>query len=485
MRPCVNIFRLLMGEGSNMRQTGFGTDGWRGIIADGFTMENLGVMTQAVMSFLKSGGGPKKIYIGYDTRFMSREYALLAASVVAGNGYKAVVGEQCVTTPMLSHAVSGGRASGGLMITASHNPCIYNGIKFKPQYGGSAYPALTSEVEKYIGCEPVISIPYGAARHRGKAVEADFFGPYRKDLYGMLDTEAITHGAPDAVFDCMHGAAGPYAGRLWEGLGLTLKTLRAERDPYFGGCAPEPVEANLSALKDEVAGGGYAVGFATDGDGDRLGVVDSSGRFMGAHVVMSLLMMHLTKDRGMRGAVVKTVSTSSLVDRVAAGLGLPVIETPVGFKHICEVMLDRDVLIGGEENGGLGIKGFIPERDGLLAALLVLEMMVKERAGIEKLVEKLDEKYGRLYYRRYDLVLGRGIDADGFKRFGGGLVHLFSDFGRMRISLLDGYKAVFADGSWILFRLSGTEPLIRVYAESHEPGNVERLIDRAKEALLG
>lgn len=464
---------------------GFGTDGWRGVIADGFTLENLGIMTQAVVSRLKAGGGPRKLYIGYDTRFMSREYALHAASVASGNGFRTVVGEHSVTTPMLSLAAHEGGSSGGLMITASHNPFRYNGIKFKPPYGGSAYPAVTSEIERLIGSEPVARLSYEEARRRGMTVEADFFGPYRRDLYRILDKDAITHGAPDAVFDCMHGAAGPYAGRLWEGLGLGLKTIRASRDAYFGGSAPEPVEANLSRLKDEVAGGGYAVGFASDGDGDRLGVVDSSGRFLGAHVVLSLLAIHLRKNRGLSGAVVKTVSTSSLVDRVAAGLGLPVIETPVGFKHICEVMLKEDVLIGGEENGGVGIKGFIPERDGFLAALLVLEMMAKESSGIKELAEELDEKYGRLYYRRYDLEPERKMDAEGFGRFGDGLRRLFPDFGGMKTSRLDGFKAVFGDGSWILFRLSGTEPLIRVYAESPESGTLERLIDRAKEALLG
>jgi phosphomannomutase len=468
-----------------MKTLKFGTDGWRGVIADDFTMENVALVSQAVMSYIKRQGGPKNVVLGFDTRFMSQEAARLAASVAAGNGIGSVMSGSCVTTPMLTHATIINRAFGGLMVTASHNPYKYNGIKYKTGTGGSASSGTTAEIESLIGAEHVSSPGYEEACLSGMVKESDFFEAYSEDLYSVLDKGAFRGGAPEAVFDCMHGAAGAYAARIWEGLGMRVRAVRTGKDPYFGGSSPEPVAENLYPLKTELSEGGYDVGFASDGDGDRIAVMSPSGTIVDSHVVICLLAIHLSRNRGMTGSVVRSVSTSSLVDRVAADLGLPVVETPVGFKHICERMRTGDVLIGGEENGGMGIKGYMPERDAFLSALLVLEMLATRAEGLDKLVAELDERYGRLYYKRYDLSM-EGTSAD--KRFGDvceGLPKLYSDLGSMEIRTTDGFKAVFSDGSWVLFRLSGTEPLVRVYAESEDPGRLELMLSRAKEALGG
>lgn len=467
-----------------MIKAGFGTDGWRGVIADDFTVENLRIVVQAIMSYIKGHGKPGRLVIGHDTRFMSEYYARVAASVASGNGIDVSISEGAVTTPILSHAARAAGGCGGIMVTASHNPFYYNGIKYKGGYGGSAFPSIIKNIESHLGLDEVMSEPFDRAVGDGRAVLSDFFGPYAKDVCRVIDAGKALQGSPRVVVDCMHGSAGAHAASLFAGLGLDISVIRADRDPYFGGTNPEPTQKNMEPLRKAVIDGGYDIGFAVDGDADRLGVVDGKGRLVTAHRVLSLLVMHMRKNRKKTGAVVKTVSTSSIVDRVAARLGLPVIETPVGFKHICELMLAQDVMIGGEENGGVGIKGFIPERDGLMTALLVLEMLGCEGKGIGELSESLDTEYGRLYYKREDIPVKRG-GTDVFREIKDGVERRFGEFGILQVKEQDGVKAVFSDGSWILFRLSGTEPLVRVYSESGDPAVVDRLMKRAGEAILG
>lgn len=464
-----------------MKKAGFGTDGWRGVIAEEFTFGNLRLVAQAIMSYIKWHGMKGSVVIGYDTRFMSEDYADVVASVVAGNGLTAVLSECAITTPMLSYAAARAQGCGGIMVTASHNPCRFNGIKYKAAFGGSAYPSMTREIEYLIGRDPILTVPLqedGGANIK----KTDFFGPYITELRGLLDDEILGSSGFKVLLDCMHGAGGGVAGRVCEGLGVEMDTMRTARDPYFGGSDPEPSEHNLRELSQRVREGGYDIGFALDGDADRLGVVDGEGSFVTAHQVLSLLLLHMHKNRRQTGMVVKTVSTSSVVDKVAAKLGLPVVETPVGFKHICELMLKEDVLIGGEENGGLGIKGYIPERDGLLAGLLLMEMMIKEQKTIRELLDWLDAKFGKMYYKRQDVPVTDGVGAafDGLKD---GIGKIFGEFGIAEVRETDGVKAVFTDGSWILFRSSGTEPLIRVYAESGDAARTDQLIARGVEAL--
>jgi len=371
------------------------------------------------------------------------------------------------------------------MVTASHNPYQYNGLKFKAPYGGSASPEVMAVIEPRIGCGTVKSIPFDAARGSGGVVTSDYFVPYRKSLYGLLDTENIRAGAPRAAMDCMHGSAGRYAADIWEGLGLKLDILNDARDPYFGGINPEPLEKNLSGLAGVVSGFGLDIGLAADGDADRLGVLDDTGAYIDPHRVFALLLIHMHKNRGLKGSVVKTVSTSSLIDRIADDLGLPVHETPVGFKHICRLMIEDDVLIGGEENGGYGIKGNIPERDGILAGLLLIEMMAVEGRGIRELIADVEKRYSRLYHKRHDeKVEGPGL-AGLTDRIEAGLKAVYGDIGIKAVKKTDGIKAVLKDGSWVLFRQSGTEPLLRIYAEASSQEKVDLLIDRGREAFIG
>ena len=466
-----------------MNDIRFGTDGWRGVIAEDFTADNVRRAVRAIVSYLNKKSRSVKVIIGCDTRFMSGYFARAAAETACGAGAKAVICGRPVTTPILSCAVKDEGASGGIMITASHNPPVYNGIKFKAPYGGSAYQAVMAEIEALLDAGPAHPMPYEEARLKGALSEADFFPAYVKRIRALLDTERVRRSGVRAVLDCMHGSSGGYAGRLWEAFELETRVIRAGADPYFGGINPEPLEANLKALSSEVVSSGCGAGFAFDGDADRLGVVDGSGRFVMPYQVMSLLLLHLAKNRKMTGMVVKTVSSSTLIDRVADDLGLPVVETPVGFKHICRHMLEDDVLIGGEENGGLGIKGYIPERDGMLAALLLTEAMACEGKGLSELLARMDKKYGRLYHKRYDCKLES--PAPDLSKSHARLKDAYRDFGFKELRTLDGVKLVMHDRSWVLFRRSGTEPVLRVYAESEDPVRTEKLIARGVEVLVG
>ena len=463
----------------------FGTDGWRGEIASEFTVDNLRSVVQAIMSHVADKAREPRLVIGYDTRFMSDYYARVAAEVACGNGATVMMSERPVTTPLLSFSVNALGASGGIMVTASHNPYQYNGIKFKEPYGGSALASTMRDIEARVGRGPVSSMPFARAREKGTVTEADFFRPYRDQLLGFLDVDAIRKGRAKSALDCMHGTSCYYARGLWEALGLELKLIRPLRDPLFGGGRPEPLKENLGELMRQVQSLGLKAGFATDGDADRLGGVDALGRYIGPHEWMGLLLLHMKKNRGQTGIVVKTAPASSLIDRIASGLGLQVRETPVGFKHVCELMLKEDVLIGGEENGGVGVKGHVPERDGLLNALLLLEMMAVEGKGLRELLDQMDKKYGRLYHKRYDGRIpadrGEGLVEDIKAR----VASVYGSYRVREVSTLDGVKAVMDDGSWVLFRRSGTEPLLRIYAESEEEAKTDRLIKAGLEAFLG
>ncbi len=463
----------------------FGTDGWRGVIADEFTVERLRRVIQAVMSYVTREKRSPLILIGHDTRFLSDYYARVAAEVAAGAGAKALIDPRPVTTPMLSYAVFSQGAEGGIMITASHNPYDYSGVKFKAGYGGSAVPRITREIESFLGKSPASATPYDKAREEGAVTETDFFPPYRKRMGELINVAAIREAGFTAALDCMHGSIGGHVRMLREGLGLAIKPLRPERDPYFGGVNPDPVEEHLDRLKSTVREGGFDIGIAVDGDADRFSVVDAEGVCVSPHYALALLVLHMNRNRGESGMVVKTVSTSSIVDRVAHGLGLPVRETPVGFKHICEAMLADDVLIGGEENGGVGIKGHIPERDGLLAALLLMEMMAVEGKSLGNLVSEVEKLYGRSYYRRLDLPMGGAERIRAFREIKDGARSVFAGFGVKDVKTQDGVKVILADGSWALFRPSGTEPVLRVYCEAPEEARLEDIVARAKEAFLG
>lgn len=468
-----------------MKEISFGTEGWRGVIAEDFTVSNVRRVVQAILSYIKKKENNIKLLIGCDNRFMSERYAAEAAGVACANGARVLISPHPVTTPMLSSAVHANGASGGIMITASHNPYRYNGIKFKAHYGGSAVPRIAAGIEALFGAEPPRSIPYEKARGQGGILETDFFGLYKDGLRQMVNIEAINSAGLKVGIDCMHGSAGPYVREVFEMAGVQLKPLHAGRDPLFGGINPEPLEKNLSVLSSEVRESGMDAGFAFDGDADRIGVIDGSGSYVTPHQALALLLLHMKRRRKQGGLVVKTVSTSSIIDRIAGSLDLAVKETPVGFKHICEYMLGHDVLIGGEENGGFGFKGYIPERDGMLSALMLLEAMAVEGKTLKELLTGIDNKYGKLYYKRYDGRLDRSRGVSLMDKIADTSRAVFGDFKVREVRTSDGVKVVFLDGSWVLFRLSGTEPVMRIYSEADDPVRLDRLITRGREAFLG
>jgi alpha-D-glucose phosphate-specific phosphoglucomutase len=469
-----------------MKEVSFGTDGWRGVMAEDFTVLNVRRVVQAILSYIKKNRRDLRVLVGYDNRFMSEYYAAAAAEVSCGNGARVLISPRPVTTPMLSLAVNAYGADGGIMVTASHNPYQYNGIKFKASYGGSAVPRICDGIEALIGKETPKTVPYYEdARRQGVVLETDFFGLYKDRLREMLDLEAIGGSGLKVGIDCMHGSAGQYIREVCDMAGVKCTLLRAGRDPLFGGMNPEPMEKNLSGLATEVKESDLDAGFAFDGDADRLGVLDGSGGYVTPHQVLALFLLHMAGRRKLRGMVVKTVSTSSIIDRIAGGLGLPVKETPVGFKHICELMIEGDVLIGGEENGGYGFKGYIPERDGMLAAMMLAEIMAVEGKPLKELLAGIDRKYGKLCYRRHDDPINGMRRAARMDEIAGRAGEVFGEFKVSEVRTSDGVKVIFKDGAWVLFRRSGTEPVMRIYSEADDPVKLDRLITRGREAFIG
>ncbi|MBI2873814.1 MAG: phosphoglucomutase/phosphomannomutase family protein [Firmicutes bacterium] len=460
----------------------FGTDGWRGIIAEDFTFERVRVVGQAVASFLRAQGEEGRgIVIGYDRRFLSDRFARALAEIAAGNGIHVLMGIAPFPTPVVSWVTRNHGLAAGLMVTASHNPAAYNGIKFKPPYGGAATEEVTARLELEAnrmlpeGDRDLPRLPFEEGLASGRISWLDPGDEYLRSVLALVETGAIGRAGLRVAVDVMHGAGAGYLDRAFEEAGAQVRRLRSETNPSFGGVNPEPVVQNLAPLLE--GAGSFDLGIATDGDGDRVAMVDEKGNFVDPHRILALLILHLAKGKGQKGAVVRTFSTTSMVDDLARRLGLEFRETPVGFKHICRLMLEEDILVGGEESGGIGVRGHIPERDAVLVALLIAEMMVLQGRTLSELVEDLFRFLGRPYhYRRVDVEvpvervagLKEELCGNGVSRIGSQQVD--------RVERLDGVKYHLADGSWLLLRPSGTEPLIRIYAEAGDEDRAEALV---------
>lgn len=445
----------------------FGTDGWRAVISDGFTYGNVRIVAQAIADYVNDlPGGGKTVVIGYDTRFMSDHYALECAAVLAANGLRVLLADGVTPTPALSFAVKKRQAAGGIMITASHNPYQYNGIKYKADYAGSALPEIIAGIEQRLGQNAVKLMPLQEAKALAKmeyfAAEAD----YLEHLRTLVDLEKIAGAGLRVVVDPMHGAGAGVIKRLLAGAGMDVNETRGERNPLFGGVNPEPIRPNLQALVDTVTAEKADAGFATDGDADRVGAVDANGEFINSHVIYALLFRYLVSVRKWTGGVVKTFSTSQMIDKLAYKFNIPVFETPIGFKYICELFLKEDILLGGEESGGIGFKHHIPERDGILSSLLLMEMMAEYGRPLHEIIDDLMREVGYHYYDRMDLHLTAETKEKALKLLAEMKPRTFAGTGVADILDLDGVKLMLRDGSWILFRASGTEPVIRIYAEA-------------------
>jgi phosphomannomutase len=465
----------------------FGTDGWRAIIADEFTFENVERVAQAYADFVKqprprSGGDPSNetsnarphVVVGYDRRFLSEEFAGRVAEVLTGNEINVALFDGDVPTPLVSWAVREHGAEGGVVITASHNPATFNGFKIKAPWGGSATEETTIAVESLVDASPPRRAALNTDARNGLETQ---LASYREQVARFVDLELIRSKRARVVVDPMHGSGGRWVESFLRGGKMEAESIRAERDPLFGGVAPEPIDRNLAPLKERVRTSGALVGLATDGDADRVGAVNELGETMTMHEVVPVILLHLARQRKLTGGVVRTFSQSVLLKRIAAAHALPLHETAIGFKYIADLMLREDILIGAEESGGIGVRGHIPERDGILNSLLFVEAIVASGKTPTELVRELHREFGEFYFGRRDLHIevARGlalVETLATKPPGSVARHEVQF-----VETLDGTKLIFADESWLLFRQSGTEPVLRVYSEATSVAKMNALLE--------
>ncbi len=454
----------------------FGTDGWRAVIADDFTYDSLRRVADAAGRVIAADHPGGLVLVGYDTRFEAGSFGAAAAEVMASHGLKVKVSDRYCPTPTLCWSVShDGEAMAGAMLTASHNPAPYLGFKLRMSDGGASPVDFTDRVEAELRDEPPTA--------RGTFERADLMGPYLADLASLVDGDAIRSAGLRVAVDPLYGAGSAYlAGTLRE-LGVTVTEVHGEPNPSFGGLHPEPIPPHIDDVRALVRREGLDAAFITDGDADRIGAADRHGTFVNPHRIICLAARHLAEDKGERGKIVKTVSTSVLVDRLGAKLGLEVVTTPVGFKWIYEQMVAGGVMIGGEESGGIGIPTHVRERDGLLMALLLTEMMAQKGRGLGELVEDLLALTGPMEYGRHDLRL----DQPAMDAFQAAMPAMapgqLAGLPVREVSRADGIKFFLPDDAWVLLRTSGTEPLVRIYAEASSAGVVDDLL-AAGEALV-
>ena len=468
----------------------FGTDGWRGIIAEDYTFENVRLCAQAASQYLQQTGlASRGLVIGYDTRFASREFAEAVAEVSTANSIKTFLCRKAAPTPVVSYNVVHTSAGGGVIITASHNPGNWNGFKYKPEYGGSASPEVVAVLEESIrnlmASHGVRRRPLEDSVGEGTLVYLDPDPPYIEHLKGLVDVEGLKRAGFNIVVDAMYGAGGGYFPGILSGGASQVFEINGEPNPAFPGIAqPEPVADNLERLSSEVVSRGADIGIALDGDADRVGIVDEKGVFLTTLQVFALLAFYLLEVRGERGALVKSVTSTSMIYRLGELYDVPVFEAPVGFKYIGPIMMEQQALIGGEESGGYGFRGHIPERDGILSGLLVLDMMARTGKTPSELMDNLYGKVGPHHFKRIDIHFDAGERSkleehlrDAAPSHMGGRKVVTRDS-------VDGLRFTLDGGSWVMIRFSGTEPLIRTYAEAESAEQVQKLLDDIR-ALAG
>ena len=448
----------------------FGTDGWRAIIGEDYTFDNVRLVAQAVADYFGPG---KKAAVGYDSRFMSGRFAQLVSEVLSANGIEVLLSDRLIPTPTLSWTVKNRRLDFGVMITASHNPACYNGFKLKTSSGGAAGLALTQEVEKRLGASKV---KYSLNSNIKKD---DLTCDYIKFIRSYLDFKKLKKQKFKVLVDPMYGSGDSYIAEILKGTGIRLEFIRNSVNPSFGGGRPEPLEENLAELKHRVKEDGFDIGIALDGDADRLSVVGKGGVFIHPQKILGLLALHLNQGRGWSGGIVKTIAGTTMIDNIAKFLRVKLYETPVGFKHISSLMEKEDILAGGEEAGGMGVKGYIPERDGTVAGLLLLEMMAYRNKPISKILEAAEKQFGKYYYLRNDRERPSLLPLPRIALWqkGRGLPDKLLGRKVIQVKDYDGIKLICDDESWLMFRASGTERLMRLYSEA-------RTLKRARELLV-
>ncbi len=459
-----------------------GTDGWRGVIADGCTFESVRRVAAAAAEVYARlpEGDTRRVLIGYDTRFASAELARAAAEVFARAGIAVTLADRPIPTPAVSHNVRRLGLAGGLAITASHNPAHYNGVKIKTHRGSSAPPELYEAVAR---AADAADAPAGEPSRPGKIEVTDLLSPYRDHLASRIGIDAIRSAGIFVLADSMHGAAGTLLEDILSGGSTRVLSFRPERDALFGGVNPEPIASNLTAASERLVAEKCDLGVAQDGDADRLGVLDRRGGFVSPHRVLALLLLHAFRRRGLSGGIARTFSTSLLVDRVAAGLGAPLSETPIGFKYVAELMNRGEAVAGGEESGGYAFAFHLPERDGVFNALLLIESLALAGRSLDEALEDLASEFGAFAYGRRDVYLPVAVIAEFLAEI---REHPPAEVAGERVTRvrdLDGVKYTLGDRGWLLHRLSGTEPMIRLYCEHAEESAVEKILDEAESRL--
>jgi phosphomannomutase len=466
----------------------FGTDGWRGIIADDFTYANVRVAAAAIANYVLAHENPAAgVCIAYDTRFGSRSFAKVVAEVIAGAGIPVAMAAEITPTPALSYAVRERKAAGGVMITSSHNPAEWNGVKYKASYGGSGSPSIMTAIEGYLG-KPLVKSATPA-----RVEEADFNTGYVAAIAQFVDLDAIRASGYKFLIDDMYGAGRGVISGIFAKAGVPFVEIRSEINPAFPGINPEPILPHIKAAQDAVVGEQCDAGLITDGDADRVGALDEHGNVVDAHKILSLLMYWLLERKRWPGEVTRAFNTTKMVDRIAAKYGRKLNEHGIGFKYVANLMLEKEILIGGEESGGIGISRHLPERDGMLNCLLLANVMADEKKTLGQLVAALQEEFGEHQYGRVDMHIDEAVKQSAIARAKAGVAD-FAGMKVLRVETLDGIK-FFLDNpecagrknaaeTWLLLRASGTEPLLRVYCESCSADSVAKVLAAAQAFVL-
>jgi len=475
----------------------FGTDGWRGVIAEDFTFENVRICSQGVADYLKKSElSQNGLVIGYDTRFASEDFAAAAAEVIAGNNIKVHLCLKAAPTPVVSYTVPATRSAGAIIITASHNPGSWNGFKYKSQEGASASGEITGEIEKHIAHltqtlslqgrglgEGVRKLALDKALKKGLIDYLDPSPAYFKQLNQLINIKELRRQKLKIIVDPMYGAGSGYFKTLLQGGNVEVSEINAERNPWFPEIQPEPIAKNLTKLSRLVVEQKADVGLATDGDADRIGIIDEKGSFLNQHQVFALLCLYLLEVHGEQGAIVKTLTSTNMLSLLGKIFGVPVYETPVGFKYVAPVMLQENAIIGGEESGGYGFRGHIPERDSILAGLYFLDFMVKTRKTPSQLLDYLYSKVGPHYYDRIDSHLSQGKRQAIIEQLTSTSPNTIAEAKVVKVDTTDGFRFFLADDSWLLIRFSGTEPLVRLYAEAKSLEKARKLLYEGKKLI--
>jgi phosphomannomutase len=472
-------------------QIKFGTDGWRGVIADDFTFANVRTAAEAIAAYIHAQESPVKgLCIGYDTRFGSKAFAHACAEVAAATGIPVMLAGAVTPTPALSYGVRERGAAGGIMITSSHNPAQWNGVKYKAWYGGSGKPSIIAAIESYLGK------PVPKAAQPARITIVDFLPTYLKAIESFADLDLIAKSGMKFCIDSMYGAGSTILSDIFARIGVEHVQIRANPDPLFPGINPEPIEPHIRALGEATRATGCHAGLCTDGDADRVGATDEHGNFVDPHKIYSVLLSWVLRRKGWPGAVTRAFNTTKMLDRIAKKHGRELIEHGIGFKFVCDYMLEREIVMGGEESGGIGFQRHLPERDGLLNCLLLANVMAEEGKTLGQLVADLQAEYGEHQYGRIDLHIADDIKNAAIARAKalqpGDTT--FAGMPILRVETLDGVKFYLdnpeaaskpnAAETWLLLRASGTEPLMRIYTESCSKESVAKLLESARAFAL-